>query len=106
MAKLLNAKEWFKRRRGKKKRSPTPTNVYIPGIGYPPLRNSSQPTLIPYVPPSATTSEIEDDEDDNLLPAISQDMISAATTTCLGMSRTMVAAIATPPSNTDAEDLS
>ncbi|KAF8931603.1 hypothetical protein BGZ58_007542 [Dissophora ornata] len=78
MAHLLNAKEWFKRRRGKK-RSTDPTPTFIPGIGYPPARNSSQPTLIPYIPPEERSSESEDDEPEyEPIP----DMVSAATTTC------------------------
>ncbi|KAF9353482.1 hypothetical protein BGX34_011536 [Mortierella sp. NVP85] len=60
MAPLLNAKEWFKKR-GKKKKAPSPTNVYVPGIGYPPARNSSQPTLIPY--PRSPKSQGHSDSD-------------------------------------------
>ncbi|KAF9952173.1 hypothetical protein BGZ65_005451 [Modicella reniformis] len=74
MAALQNAKEWFKRRRGKKRNAvPCNPNVYIPGIGSPPTRNSSQPTLIPYIPPSARkqrrsedgSSDDDDDEYDD-----------------------------------------
>ncbi|KAG0285732.1 hypothetical protein BGZ98_005343, partial [Dissophora globulifera] len=85
MVPLLNAKEWFKARRGKKRNTSPP--IFVPGIGYPPPRNSSQPTLIPYVPPSGSTgSEREDDsfEDyDGDFDLTSDDMTSAVTTTCV-----------------------
>ncbi|KAF9103146.1 hypothetical protein BGX27_010721 [Mortierella sp. AM989] len=93
MAPLLNAKAWFKRRRGKKRNGSNPhADAYIPGIGYPPMRNSSQPTLIPYIPPSGSSSNSSEHEDS--LETVTQEMMSAATTTCLGISTRSAALLA------------
>ncbi|KAF9187037.1 hypothetical protein BGZ49_004118, partial [Haplosporangium sp. Z 27] len=87
----INAKAWFKKRRSKKRANNNTTETYIPGIGYPPMRNSSQPTLIPYIPPtgssscSSSTFEHENGPDSSL-ETVTQEKMSAATTTCLGIS--------------------
>ncbi|KAG0020174.1 hypothetical protein BGZ80_004647 [Entomortierella chlamydospora] len=92
MAPLLNAKAWLKRRRAKCRFANKNNNnnnnkeSYTPGIGYPPMRNSSQPTLIPYIPPSASSTSSEHDGPESSLETVIQDITGAATTTCLGVS--------------------
>ncbi|KAF9345930.1 hypothetical protein BGX26_002592 [Mortierella sp. AD094] len=116
MAPLLNAKAWFKRRRNKSRNgnknnnnnnNNNDTEPYIPGIGYPPMRNSSQPTLIPYIPPSGSSSSSEHDGPESSLETVTQEITGAATTTCLGVSYQSTAllsaaAAAAAASNTDA----
>ncbi|KAF9911704.1 hypothetical protein BX616_010487 [Lobosporangium transversale] len=96
MAPLQTAKEWLRRRRGKNRKNAGNNNIpkpFVPGIGYPPQRNSSQPTLIPYVPPAAGSSsdiESETEQESNTESSTrtvpTHDMVSAATTTCLAIS--------------------
>ncbi|KAF9432449.1 hypothetical protein BGZ76_010793 [Entomortierella beljakovae] len=99
MAPLLNAKAWFKRRRNKTRNVPK-TDVYVPGIGYPPMRNSSQPTLIPYVPPTGSSSSSissgNDEGPESSLETVTQDLGITATVSILGNSQLPTTLIVTP----------